>query len=146
MAYRFTLPIGDVFWDGHGNCKEILATSTKPIGAVREANRRIPEVTGIDLSSFCCDYEDTVIPQDVLETLNNLGYKFTEELYEDDMGIHILEKESGCDIPKEIANIWAFLLNQVDPALNVQLVHDKEIPSLLVSGSGDRPVGYGLFH
>lgn len=143
MKYHFIFPIGDAFDDGHGNCREVYATAEKPVAAVQYANLQIQKVTGIDLNSFCCEYGDTIIPESVLETLDKLGYKFLWELHKDDMGTHLLEKDTGCDIPEEMANIWAFLLNQVDPDLRVQLSLQMDFPYLLVSG--DHPVGYGLF-
>lgn len=143
--YHFSLPIGDAFEEGHGEHVDIYATARKPVEVVREAHRRIPEVTGVRLDEICSQFQDRLLPQEFLEKLRSMDYQFSVELYKDDKGTHLLEADTGCDIPEEMARIWAFLLNQVDSELDVQLDPINEVPSLIASYRGDRSIGYGLF-
>lgn len=142
--YRFNLALGDYYGEGHGLYKEYLAVADKPIEDVREAHAKIMAKTGIDLSGFASEYKDTRLPDEVHQRLLDLGYEFGVELYKDDVGYHLLEDGTMCDCPEELARIWIFLLNQVDPELHCVLEHEDDLPALFAE-PGKSSIGYGLF-
>ena len=132
MRYNFNLVIGDYFGEGHGKTQSFHAGADKPMEDVLKAQTQIIAKTGI---------EDNLIPADVVQQLKDLGYPFNTELYEDEMGLHFQTADTQADCPEEMAAIWLFLLNCVDPDLNCSL---EPIPELFGEyGAGS--IGYGLF-
>lgn len=141
--YLFNIAIGDYFEEGHGRCEYFPAIADKPIEAVREANAHIIEKTGIDLTSFATEFQDSLLPESVRQKLLEMGYKFQRELHEDENGFHFLTKSTLSDCPEELASIWVFLLNQVDPELHCELVNPLPV---LAADYGQPSIGYGIFH
>ena len=136
--YRFYLPIGDWSNDGHGKSEMVLVKSNVPVGQAREAHFRIKEATGIDIHSFCDDYEDWAVPAEIVEKLNKLGFPFEVE-----------EGESAYIEPDKMAALWMFLLQKANPAIRLKK-DDEGIPMLPFYGSDEKgrhidQVGYGLF-
>lgn len=141
MRYNFNLVIGDYFGEGHGKTQSFHAGADKPMEDVLKAQTQIIAKTGIDLHSFANKFEDNLIPADVVQQLKDLSYPFNTELYEDEMGLHFQTADTQADCPEEMAAIWLFLLNCVDPDLNCSL---EPIPELFGEyGAGS--IGYGLF-
>lgn len=136
--FRFYLPIGDWSSDGHGKCVNVLVKSNVPVEQVREAHFRIKETTGIDIHSFCDGYEDEIVPDEVVEQMNALGFPFEVE-----------EGEDACIQPEEMAALWMFLLQKADPTIRLK-EDDEDIPMLPFYGNDEKgrhidQVGYGLF-
>lgn len=136
--YRFYLPIGDWSSDGHGKCLNVLVKSNVPVEQVREAHFRIQEATGINVHSFCKDYEDSVVPKAVVRKLNKLGFPFEAE-----------EGEPAHIEPDEMAALWIFLLQKADPTIRLK-EDNEDIPMLPFCGNDEKgrhidQVGYGLF-
>ena len=82
------------------------------------------------------------MPEKIRQKLLDMGYEFQNKLHEDEDGFHFLTADLLCDCPEEMASIWVFLLNQVDPELHCTLVNE---PSVLY-GDGKQSIGYGIFH
>lgn len=125
--YKFRMSIGDWSGDGHGKYKDFMIVSNEPIDTVREAHRRMEDVLGFSIEDFCCDYEDSTIDKKTTKTIMDLGFDF-EDI---DDGVAYM-------YPKEMARLWAFLLQKVNPKLELEMVDDNI--SRLCEG-----VGYGLF-
>jgi hypothetical protein len=121
--HLFMLPIGDWADDGHGKHRDFLVESSLPFEFVEEAYGQIEEKTNINLESFCCDFEDGKIPEHIWERLWELGFTTENEEYP-----HVNVWE--------FADIVLFLLNYVNPDLNLKTV---DVPELHAN------VGYGLF-
>lgn len=140
--HLFNIAIGDYLREGHGQCEYYSAVADKPIEDVLKAHTQIAEKTGIDLTSFATKCKDTLLPESVRQKLLELGYEFRCELYEDENGFHFLTADLRNSCPDELASIWVFLLNQVDPELHCSLVN--ELP-VLFGEYGKPGIGYGLF-
>lgn len=142
--YQFILDIGDYSFDGHGRNLTYRIEAAKDVSHARKAHLLIPLQTGVDLSSFCNEYEDHSIPEHIIERLNALGYTFPTHRIDQDK--HYLETEVlGEDMPDTLTEIWVFLLNTVDPELHARILPEPEDPPhLLIPGAGLRAVGYGL--
>ena len=131
---RFTLTVGDFSLDGHGRTMDFLAEADGTIEQIREAHKSIKKKTGIDLSRICNDSEDDVVPASVVRKLSKLGI----DLKTDD------GKGSATITAEDMAAIWAGLLDRADPSLHIRLIPTEDYPSLLCSGMGFSPIGYGL--
>lgn len=140
--YRFVLDIGDYSCDGHEKDVLFLVEADRDVEAAREAHRKIQSVTGVDISSFCNEAEDTLLPDAVWEKMRELGFEFPP-LYEDDLGKHLMAKDAA-DLPELMAEMWVFLLNQVDGELNATILPEQDYAHLLECGKGLHSVGYGL--
>lgn len=141
MRYNFDIVIGDFWGEGHGRTEHFHAGADKPMEGVLAAQKQIIEKTGIDLHSFAAQFGDDLLPDEVIQNLQELGYQFTTELYRDEKGVHFQAADTQANCPEELASIWVFLLNCVDPDLNCAL---EPIPTLFGEyGAGN--IGYGLF-
>lgn len=125
--YKFRMNIGDKSGDGHGRYKEFTISSNKPIEVVREAHRNMRSKLGFSIEDFCFEYDDNVIDKNTTNAIMDLGFEF-EEIYDDTAYMY----------PKEMARLWAFLLQKTNSDLELKMV-DDDIPTL------DCCVGYGLF-
>ena len=142
--YQFVLDIGDYSYDGHGRNETFIVEADKPVEAARSAHILIPMQTGIDLSSFCNDLDDHILPETIYERMCALGFEFPPLSIEE--GRRYMEgADSGEDMPFLMAKMWVFLLNIVDPMLNARIIpKPTEPPHLLICGAGFPSVGYGL--
>ena len=139
--HYFTIEVGDYFEDGHGQYIAYPASADKPLQYVCAAHRKIVSRTGINLYDFANGHKDDILPDAVRNKLLNLGYRFKTELYHDDIGYHFLDSDTLADAPEELARIWVFLLNTVDPDLHCSLESRVSLSEMIGAGS----VGYGLF-
>ena len=117
--YMYNMTIVDWSDDGHSESVNFVFFSNKPIEDVREAHYRIKEVTGIDIENICSDYDEDWIDDDSMMPSEH-----------------------------ELAKLWAFLLNQVDPDLSIRVLTDLE--RIHFHGLDEKrrhigSVGYGLF-
>lgn len=120
--HLFTLRLGDWGGDGHGHYHDSVVTSAMPFKRVQMAYGRIAEKTGIEVEQICSDFGESEISEDVAAKLQEIGLdKFNEDRY-----------INKC----ELADIIVFLLNTVDPELQLKIV---DVPVL------DSSAGYGLF-
>ena len=132
--YMYNMTIGDWSDDGHSDCMDFVFFCNKPIEDVREAHYKIKEVTGIDIEDICSEYDVDWIDEDTYEQIVALGFEFDDE--------------SMMPSDSEMARLWAFLLNQVDPDLGIRVLTDLE--SIHFYGLDEKrrrigSVGYGLF-
>lgn len=133
--FHFKMPIGDWSSDGHGLCSYYKIESDFPVENVREAHFKVKEKTGIDLESLCSDYEDSYLPFTIIKALLEFGFNkdlildFDEELFNvalrNNEPEEYDENSNGVDA-ETVANIWLFLLNHVNPELNLKIIPDKE--------------------
>lgn len=142
QKYRFNLTLGDFWLEGHKRCGNFQVVADKPVEAARAAHVCIQQVTGIDISKIAS--KNDLIPSDVAAKLTELDYQPGVPLYQDKHGIHLMGADLMEDLPEVLADIWVFLLNQVDPDLHAALV-ENSVPSLLVFGRGFKNIGYGLY-
>lgn len=139
--YAFNIVLGDYFGTGHGHTETFHVCAEKPFEEVVTAHNHILENTGIDLTNIAAAEHDDLLSEDTKLALLDLGYQFHTELYEDESGTHFQTADLQCDCPEELAAIWVFLLNYVDPDLHCTL---NDIPTL-VQDSDKGCIGYGLF-
>jgi hypothetical protein len=132
------MQIGDWSDDGHGHCEDFFIESNKPVEEVREAHFLIKDKTEIDIEKLCSEYEEAYLLSGTKIKLRNLGYDLNDFEDMDNVG------------PEEMARLWVFLLNKVNPDLELELVVD-DIPTLNFYGFDDKHrhighVGYGCFN
>ena len=133
MSYTFKISIGDWSDDGHGKSKDFFFKSNKKIKLVREAyfaaKEKYPTLCPED---FCSDYEDSTVPDEVVEQAKKLGYEIDpEDFWVDDM-----------------ANFTAWFIMLGDPELKLTI--KPEVKTLAFYGNDEKKrhisfIGYGLF-
>ncbi len=134
--YAFQIPIGDWSADGHGQCDWFAAEADKPIDKVREAFFAAKEMwPNLNPETFCCDYEDSLLPADIVAGLAEHG---------------VCADETDAFGPEDMAEIVVWFLNQGDKELNVKLTPAAKLPSLAFYGFDKKErhiggLGYGLF-
>ncbi len=140
---RFILPVGDYSGDGHGACCDVPVSSAGTLDEVRAAHLAIPEKTGVDLEKLGED--SAVIDPGIAKQLRALGYVFPPHYIDSEGREYFQDEETAADNPALLADVWIWLLNRVNPSLDVQFEPVEDLPSLLVCGRGFGNVGYGLF-
>lgn len=147
MRYRFTIPIGDWSDDGHGKCEYFEASAAKPFKDVClafRAARAAFKAEGFSPETVCCDYQDSVVPDETVELLKKHGF----EIDPDDFWA------------REFAELVVWFLNKGDPELDARLSTKEEALPMLrnwdycdvmgtsTAGAPDETLdgfGYGLF-
>ncbi|PIN88389.1 hypothetical protein COU61_05145 [Candidatus Pacearchaeota archaeon CG10_big_fil_rev_8_21_14_0_10_35_13] len=132
-------PVGDWSDDGHGKCEYYFATTQRSLEEVREAHHNAPNTLGFPIEGICQDYGDPIIDNAIVEKLRTEGYGKFEISDEDDGKIY----PSG----EEVFKIWIFLLNKINPGLELK---QTDMPSINYygkdkSGKRLRTPGYELF-
>lgn len=137
--YKFRMSIGDWSDDGHGKHEDFIVSSNAPVQVVREAHFAMQDKIGFCIEDVCSDYQDPAIEPKIEKIITNLGFELED--YDDD-GI-------AYTCSNEMARLWIFLLQKVDPNLELRIIND-EIPTLHFYGFDEKKrhighVGYGLF-
>ena len=137
--YLIVFPIGDWSEDGHGKYHVYTISSKKPAAQVRDAHYKSADVVGFDLETICKEYEESTIKLSTVKRLKELGYGEFEESDTD--------KKKVYPTSEELVRIWAFILNKVDPDLNLKIV---DLPSIVFYGKDTKGrqvnnLGYGIF-
>jgi hypothetical protein len=142
--YKFRLPIGDWSGAGHGKCEYYLIDSNKPVEEVREIHFLITLKTGVDIESFCNEYQDCRVSSEIIEALISLGF-----------GVHklastFIEGEDSYFRSEDMREIWLFLLMKTDPTLKLEIAEENVIEMLPFYGDDAQGrsinfVGYGAF-
>lgn len=132
--FHFKMPIGDWSSDGHEKCEYYKIESDFPVEEVREAHFLIQKKSGIDLENLCSEYGDDKLSFEVIKILLELGFNknlivdFNEKLFnialENNDPEEYDEDSNGVD-GSTVAHIWVFLLNHVNPELNLNITPDK---------------------
>lgn len=138
--YQIQLTIGDWSGDGHEKYEVFRVNSNFPVERIREAHFHMEETTGINIEEICSDYGEKEIDRETLNKLKSMGFHFENA---SGMG------EAYISVP-EMAKLWVFLLQKVDPELQMEIVSDDDIPQLQFYGFDEQgrhisSVGYGLF-
>ena len=157
--YTFKMPIGDWSDDGHGQCDYFQVESDVPVEEVREAHFLIKEKTAIDIGNVCSEHQEPYLMFEDVRKLLDLGFNkdlisdFDEELFEkakaENEPDYYEENADGVD-SETVAHIWLFLLNKVNPDMNLKIIPDKE--EMLVFYGSDKKgrfiesPGYGCFY
>jgi hypothetical protein len=141
-GFRIKMPIGDWRDDGHVGCQNFLLSSNKPVEAVREIHYRVVDRFGFDIESVCSDLEDNIIDDEDMQILIDMGYN-PEGIDHDEFGYRI-------ESPKQVAEIWVFLLMKTDPELKLTFEKDREEAEMIPfygirDGKSISYVGFGLF-
>lgn len=137
--YKFRMSIGDWSDNGHGKHKDFIVESNEPVEVVRKAHFAMKDVLGFSIEDICSEYEDSVIDSETTKVIMELGYEF-EDIDNGEAGMY----------PKEMAELWIFLLKKVDDNLELKIIED-EIPNFHFYGFDEKKrhidfVGYGLFY
>ncbi|MBI5065800.1 hypothetical protein HZA97_06185 [Candidatus Woesearchaeota archaeon] len=136
--YLINFPVGDWSDDGHGKCNYFLVSSKKPTKEVRAAHFEAPKVLGFEIGDICHEYEDRYLEENIVTKLKELNYDM-DKLDQDDDRISLS--------PEDMADIWLYLLNHINPELNLKLF--PSVPMINFYGFEDgkhlRTPGYGLF-
>ncbi|MGL4948792.1 MAG: hypothetical protein ACRC5M_00275 [Anaeroplasmataceae bacterium] len=150
----WTLALGDSYCDGHGMHKDILYKSNRTAEQVVEMMFKIKEVYGIDIKSLASDYEDSLIPFDVKNKLEELGMSFDVNGFEiHDYEIYPYdESDEDSDWYMTVdgyVDILIFLLKKIDSELIMEEFSYKTINYVQVNINGRSKsigsLGYGLF-
>lgn len=138
----FRIPIGDWSKDGHGHCDYYTASSVKSLTDIREAyfaaKKKLPKL--ICPEEFVNEYEDGVVPKDVILEAQKLGYNFGDAIDPDSGEI---EYFSTGHMAKYI--VW--YINQGDPDCDAKLEGQNDM--LVFYGFDEKgrhisAFGYGL--
>jgi len=127
--YMIELIVGDWSGDGHNQSEKFCIESSVDKDTLNLAYKKGVKAIGIDITSFCEEYEDNKIPKDVFNQFLELKF-FEGEKY---------KNEDDNDVWTEVdtfVDIWLGTVRIGDPSITVQLVK--------LEGSIDIG-GYGLF-
>jgi hypothetical protein len=132
------MSIGDWSDDGHGKYKDFIVQSNMPVEVVREAHFAMNDVTGINIENICNEYEETLVSAETTKIIRDLGFEFD-----------YVDNGEADVYPEEMAQLWLFLLQKVNPELKLEIIKD-EIPDFHFYGFDAKnrhigQVGYGLF-
>lgn len=142
MSYQFEMYIGDWSCNGHERCDTFIIQSKKPVQAVREAHFRIPAVTGINIEKLDQPRPHRLtfdgVPVKGVKAINALGFEPA-----------LPENEPWYPSAQEMAALWVFLLNKVDPELELSIVQPPELEMLHFYGCDEHgrtigAVGYNI--
>lgn len=140
MSYQVNFEIGDWSHDGHNESETIKVFSNRPVEHLRETHFLCPSKLGFDIGDICRDCEEDVIGEDVVETLEEVGFD--------------MEKYSPeCPDGRQLIQLWVDILMHIDPELELYLETPEErekLPSMHFYGYDKnnrhlRVPGYGLF-
>jgi hypothetical protein len=133
MDYSFKIQVGDWSGDGHGQCMDYIFKSNKPVEEIREiyftAKEKYPTLSP---DSFCSDYQDYTIPDEVVKQAEELGYEIDpENFFTDDMAKY---------------TAWFIMLGDSE----LKLEETKAVETLAFYGYDEKNrhinfIGYGLF-
>ena len=146
INYEFEMPIGDWSGDGHGKCDTYHILSNQPVEQVRETHYKTKEVTGIDIEEVCADYEDSILSPEAANTLREMGFEPGKYSY-----CCTGSEEDGVEMsPRDMAELWCFLLMKTDPELKLEIIPEAKLPMLPFYGFDDKKrhisfVGYGCY-
>lgn len=131
MAHTFRIAIGDWSGDGHGDCRYFHIKSNKKLAEVEKAykaaKKKLDKV--LNPETFCDGYQDSVVPDEVIEAGKAAGCELLANLEGEDY--QDFGTEGMCDYM-----LW--FLKQGDEELELEVTEDP--PTLYTSGF----VGYGL--
>lgn len=135
----FRVAIGDWSGDGHGKNKYFKCSSALPIAEVREAyfaaKAKLPKTVWPE--KVCCEYEDSVVSEDVQATVVSLG------------GPEMVEFGDG--YVRFMLDLTIWFINHGNPAADVKVEDEDVKDTLHFYGSDDKGrhisfIGYGMFH
>lgn len=137
--YKFRMSIGDWSDDGHGKHEDFIVSSNVPVQVVREAHFAMKDKLGFSIEDICNKYDDSAIEPELEKIITSLGFKFQD--YDDGIAYTFSD---------EMVELWIFLLQKVDPDLELKIIKD-EIPDFHFYGFDGQKrhigqVGYGLFY
>lgn len=131
--YLIRVPIGDWSGDGHGQCEWYTFRASKPVEACRIAYFQARDAhPSIDPATWCCEYQDSEVPSDVIEKLQVMGCPTIPARFDH----------------RAMAELLAWYLCLGDPELRIELL--EEPPMLPFCGFDEKGrhidfFGYGMF-
>lgn len=134
MKHTIEMVTGDWSADGHSRTDTITIKSNLSSDNIKKAYDKGCGVIGFDLiNTYCEDYEDSQLPENVYQTLKKSGFKkwdgSYEEPTEDEEGKYFV---SYCE--------WPLLY------LHIAKLGNKKLKYKVVEGNTLHIGGYGLFH
>jgi hypothetical protein len=126
------IQIGDWSGDGHGKCDDFFFDSNLSQEEVREAyfaaKKKYPKLSP---ESFCSDYEDSTVPESLVENAKVAGF----EIFPEDFGTEEMAEYTA----------WFCMLGDSKLTLKIRDV----VPTLAFYGSDKKKrhirfIGYGL--
>lgn len=127
-TYKFNFTLGDLSGDGHERTEDFDVKVNLPLIYVLEAwdlaEKKFPKE--LHPTSFCNEYEENFIPEEVYNKLKKLGCPLSDKAY--------------CLGSYEMAEIVVWFLNQGNPSLYAKLYAPKETENVTFG-----TIGYGLF-
>lgn len=136
--YFFNFKFGDISEDGHNQHRNYLIHSNLPFQEFVQCFKSIPEKTGIDLYTFCDEYEDAVIPLSVIKVLTD-KYNLSKDFICDHFFYYNeYENKWEADGFDSYMEFILFLITKVNPNFKFYET-DEVIETMRVY------IGYGLF-
>jgi len=128
MDNIINLVIGDWSDDGHGKTHTVTVKSNLLKENIDRAYLEGVKKIGVDISEYCEDYEDTLVPMEALKKLETAGFDlYTLDGYGEDEEFGIWYED--------FAKIWMFIAKTGNP----DLILVPADPNSINIG------GYGLF-
>ena len=136
LPYKFKLDVGDVSGDGHGKHDTYIIESNLPHDVVRSLYKEAVEETGIDVTKYCDEYEDSSIPVEIINELESHGVDI------DAIGKYTAEelREGNVDGPEALISLIMAMVKMQEESFQWKYGNDS-IPDL-----GIGSFGYGLFY
>lgn len=113
-THIITLEVGDWSNDGHGRSEKFAFGVNADCSVVRKAYKQGKEIVGIDIAELCKEYDDCVIPADIMQKLFDAG--FTIDGWEDIDYEDVKINDYWCE-PEVFCDIYIFICHKGNPEL-----------------------------
>lgn len=141
---KFKLILGDWSHDGHGITEVILFNTNLSIEELRELYFNQCSKYGKILENLCSEYEDCSINKEQFITIENYGFKFSEDIKQEIQDDEVAYIDSDLFV-----DIFIWFMKKDNPNLILDIIDDN-VPSFHFYGFDDKKrhiqfFGYGLF-
>lgn len=126
--------IGDYYHDGHGNYEKFTIDSSLDHIALQKAYNEGYKIAGFDITEYCHEYDDSLIPLKHIKKLLELGLEKDREVLE---SVFNEEDEEYSLTPEEYIHIYLFICHLGNDHFIYTL--ENENPQINIGG-------YGLFY
>ena len=132
--YKIELTLGDPSGDGHEKTEKFLIFSNKTKSEIQDGYKKSIDITNIDLSKICNNYDDNVISDHnfikLKEFIPNLTFNNTEYIR-----------------PEEFAELWFKFVKISIPDFEWEYPDESDIQKIGAYYDKEFPYsfGYGLF-
>ncbi len=140
------LVVGDWSGDGHEKTSDIKVSCNYSAKEVEDFHKKGCEITGVNFSKWCCDYEDFEVSKEQIEKVLKYTELTIEQIYsqyKEDFDCYVDDVESWkyVNMTLEVfAHFYMLIAKIAKPELDFSIVSSRDNKEKINIG------GYGLFY